>query len=152
MVSSNLAIIGIKTRGDTLAKKITSIIEDIENKKVYSGAIDITLYRDDLSEVAKQPMVKANEIDFEIAGKNVILIDDVLYTGRTVRAALDALMDLGRPSTVQLAVLIDRGHKQLPIMANFIGKKIATAKKEIIKVKLEETDGKDEVLVVENSE
>jgi pyrimidine operon attenuation protein/uracil phosphoribosyltransferase len=147
--AENLIIIGIKTRGVGLAKRIAKFIEQVEGKQIPTGALDISLYRDDLSEIAKKPIVRQEEIGFDITAKTVILVDDVLYTGRTIRAALDALMDLGRPAIVQLAVLIDRGHKQLPIMANYVGKKIATSKKEVIKVKLLETDGAEEVLVME---
>jgi len=146
---NNLIIAGIKTRGIYLGEKIVKFIKQYKNFDVPFMILDITLYRDDLSEVAKNPVVKTTKIDMDIKGKDVVLVDDVLYTGRTMRAALDALFDLGRPETVQLAVLIDRGHKQLPITANFTGKFIPTSKKEIIKVNMKESDDAEETLIVE---
>ncbi len=144
----DLVIVGIKTRGDYLASRIAAMIKKIEGVDLPLGAIDITLYRDDLSEVADMPLMKSTEIPFDVAGKKVVLVDDVLYTGRTARAGLDALIDLGRPSDIQLAVLIDRGHRQLPIQANYVGKIIQTKKKEIIKVNLKETDNCESVQIL----
>jgi pyrimidine operon attenuation protein/uracil phosphoribosyltransferase len=116
-------------------------------KEVLLGALDITLYRDDLTQVAEQPVVHATEIDFNTDGKHIILVDDVLYTGRTVRCALDALIDFGRPSKIELAVLIDRGHRELPIRADYVGKNIPTSKHEVVQVRMAEIDGVDEVIV-----
>ncbi len=142
---SNLALIGIRTRGVFLAKRLAQEIVKIEKKKIPVGILDITLYRDDLSLVARQPLLLKTEIPFDVSRKKIVLIDDVLYTGRTIRAAMDAIVDLGRPRVVQLAVLIDRGHRELPIRADFIGKNIPTSKKEVVKVKLKEVDGEDKV-------
>jgi pyrimidine operon attenuation protein/uracil phosphoribosyltransferase len=128
---------------------LSSCIESIEKEAVPVGILDITLYRDDLTLVAAQPVVHKTEIDFDITDKNLVLVDDVLYTGRTIRAALDALIDFGRPKSVQLAVLIDRGHRELPIRADYAGKNIPTAQKETVEVRLEESDGVDEVVIIE---
>ncbi len=149
--TDDLVLIGIRSRGVPLAHRLNDIIEQIEGQKVITGIIDITLYRDDLSTLAEQPVLNKTEIAFDLKGKNVVLVDDVLYTGRTVRAALDAMADLGRAKTVQLAVLIDRGHKELPIRADFIGKNVPTSKTEVIAVLLKETDGVDEVVIQERS-
>jgi pyrimidine operon attenuation protein/uracil phosphoribosyltransferase len=132
-----------------LAKRLAAAIKKIEDKDVPVGVLDITLYRDDLTLIAAQPLVRKTEIDFDIADKILILADDVLYTGRTIRAGLDALIDFGRPKSIQLAVLVDRGHRELPIRADFVGKNIPTAKNETVEVRLEEADGKDEVVIVE---
>ncbi len=145
----DLCLLGIRNRGAHLAKRLADCIQQIENASPLVGILDITLYRDDLTLIATQPVVHKTEIDFDISGKNVVLVDDVLYTGRTIRAALDALIDLGRPKTIQLAVLIDRGHRELPIRADFVGKNIPTAKNETVDVRLEEVDGKDEVVIIE---
>lgn len=145
----NLVVIGIKTRGAFLAAKIAKNMETIEGKEVPVGALDITLYRDDLTEVGEQPLVHATEIEFDITGKTIILVDDVLYTGRTVRCALDELIDFGRPASIQLAVLIDRGHRELPIRPDYVGKNIPTAKDESVEVRLDETDGEEEVVILE---
>jgi len=142
---SNLALIGIRTRGVFLAKRLAQEIFKIEKKEIPVGTLDITLYRDDLSLVARQPLVLKTEIPFDVSQKKIVLIDDVLYTGRTIRAAMDAIVDLGRPKVIQLVVLIDRGHRELPIRADFIGKNIPTSKKEIVKVRLTEVDGEDKV-------
>ena len=142
---ADLALIGIRTRGVFLAKRLAQEIVKIEKKEIPVGILDITLYRDDLSLVARQPLLLKTEIPFDVSRKKIVLIDDVLYTGRTIRAAMDAIVDLGRPRVVQLAVLIDRGHRELPIRADFIGKNIPTSKKEIVKVKLKEVDGEDKV-------
>ena len=147
-----LAIIGIKNRGAHLAARLADKIEAISKNRPPVGALDITLYRDDLTEVAEQPIVHATEIDFDISGKKIILVDDVLYTGRTIRCALDALIDFGRPSQIQLAVLIDRGHRELPIRADYVGKNVPTSLKEVVEVRLSEVDGKDEVIICEKSE
>jgi pyrimidine operon attenuation protein/uracil phosphoribosyltransferase len=147
--TKDLCLIGIRSRGAYLAQRISDCIEKIENEHILVGALDITLYRDDLTSVASGPVVHKTEIEFDITGKNIVLVDDVLYTGRTVRAALDALIDFGRPKSIQLAVLVDRGHRELPIRADFVGKNIPTSKNETVEVRLEETDGKDEVVIVE---
>ncbi|MDD4084327.1 MAG: bifunctional pyr operon transcriptional regulator/uracil phosphoribosyltransferase PyrR [Acholeplasmataceae bacterium] len=145
----NVILVGIRTRGVPLAKRIAQEIEKIEKVKVPVGSLDITLYRDDLSTLAYNPIVHGTEIDHDISGKVAVLVDDVLYTGRTIRAALDALIDMGRPQAIQLAVLIDRGHKELPIRADFVGKNVPTAQKELIDVSLSESDGCDEVVISE---
>jgi len=147
--TEDLVLVGIRSRGVPLAHRLNEIIEQIEGHKVPEGIIDITLYRDDLSSLAEKPVLNKTEVPFDLKGKNVVLVDDVLYTGRTVRAALDAMADLGRAKTVQLAVLIDRGHKELPIRADYIGKNVPTSKNEVIAVLLKETDGVDEVLIKE---
>jgi len=144
-----IAMIGIKYRGAFLAERIARRIEKISGKAVPVGALDITLYRDDLTEVSEQPVVHATEIDFDIKGKKIVLVDDVLYTGRTIRCALDALIDFGRPSIIQLAVLIDRGHRELPIRADYVGKNVPTSLKEVVEVRLQESEGKDEVVICE---
>ncbi len=144
-----LAFIGIRRRGVPLAQRLAAKIETLENRQVPVGILDINLYRDDLSTVANQPIVNATEINFAVTGKDVILMDDVLYTGRTIRAALDALFDHGRPARVQLLVLIDRGHRELPIEARYIGRVVQTSSKEIIEVKFREIDGMEKVLLVE---
>jgi pyrimidine operon attenuation protein / uracil phosphoribosyltransferase len=147
----DIAIIGIKNRGAYLAERTASRMEKICGKKIPVGALDITLYRDDLTEVSEQPIVHATEIDFNIEGKKIVLVDDVLYTGRTIRCALDALIDFGRPALIQLAVLIDRGHRELPIRADYVGKNVPTSLKEVIEVKMAEPDGKDEVVLCEKN-
>ncbi|MCM8795769.1 MAG: bifunctional pyr operon transcriptional regulator/uracil phosphoribosyltransferase PyrR, partial [Candidatus Omnitrophica bacterium] len=128
--TQDLCLVGIRNRGVYLAQRLAANIKKIENQDVPVGILDITLYRDDLTLIAAQPVVRKTEIDFDIKDKNLILVDDVLYTGRTVRAALDALIDFGRPNSIQLAVLIDRGHRELPIRADFVGKNIPTAQRE----------------------
>ncbi|WP_144564620.1 bifunctional pyr operon transcriptional regulator/uracil phosphoribosyltransferase PyrR [Bacillus licheniformis] len=142
---NNCILVGIKTRGIYLAKRLAERIEQIEGNKVTVGELDITLYRDDLSKKTfnEEPLVKGADIPADITDQKVILVDDVLYTGRTVRAAMDALVDVGRPSSIQLAVLVDRGHRELPIRADFIGKNIPTSKTEKVMVQLEEVDGRD---------
>ena len=144
-----LAIVGIRNRGEYLARRITNNITSISKRGPSLGILDITLYRDDLTEVAEQPRVHETKIDFDISDKNIVLVDDVLYTGRTIRCALDALIDFGRPLRIQLAVLVDRGHRELPIRADFVGKNIPTSLKEVVEVRLKESDGKDEVVVCE---
>lgn len=147
--SSNLGLVGIKRRGIPLAQRIAKIIEGIEKQPVQAGVLDISFYRDDLSTAGSKPIVEDVEIGFDIEGRDIVLLDDVLYTGRTIRAALDALFDHGRPRSVRLLVLIDRGHRELPIEAQFVGRVVPTSSKEIIEVKLREVDGNDQVLLVE---
>ncbi|MGA8939822.1 MAG: bifunctional pyr operon transcriptional regulator/uracil phosphoribosyltransferase PyrR [Acidobacteriaceae bacterium] len=147
--SANLGLIGIKRRGVPLAQRIAKLIETIEKSPVDTGVLDISFYRDDLSTRDVRPVVEKGDIGFDINGRDVILMDDVLYTGRTIRAALDALFDQGRPKSVQLLVLIDRGHRELPIEARFIGRTIPTSGREIIEVKLREVDSDEQVILVE---
>jgi pyrimidine operon attenuation protein / uracil phosphoribosyltransferase len=142
-------LIGIKNRGAYIAERIADKVKDIVGKRPSVGLLDITLYRDDLTQVSEQPVVHATEIGFDIEGKKVVLVDDVLFTGRTIRCALDALIDLGRPKQIQLAVLVDRGHRELPIRADYVGKNVPTAIKEVVEVRLAESDGKDEVVICE---
>jgi pyrimidine operon attenuation protein/uracil phosphoribosyltransferase len=146
---NQLAFIGVKRRGVPLAERLAAKIKSLEGLNVPVGILDINLYRDDLSTVADRPVVHAKQIDFSIVGKDVVLMDDVLYTGRTIRSALDALFDHGRPARVQLLVLIDRGHRELPIEARYIGRMVQTSDKEIIEVKFQEIDGQEKVLLVE---
>lgn len=145
----NLGLVGIKRRGVPLAERIGKIIESIEKQPVEVGSLDIQFYRDDLSTSGPRPTVTPGAIGFDIADRDVILLDDVLYTGRTIRAALDALFDHGRPRSVRLLVLIDRGHRELPIEAQFVGRVVPTSSREIVEVKLSEVDGSDQVLLVE---
>ncbi len=144
-----LCLVGIRNRGVFIAQRLAACIKKIENIDVPVGILDITLYRDDLTLIAAQPVVHKTEIDFNINDKNLVLVDDVLYTGRTVRAALDALIDFGRPKSIQLAVLIDRGHRELPVRADYVGKNIPTAQKETVEVRLSEADGVEEVVIGE---
>jgi pyrimidine operon attenuation protein/uracil phosphoribosyltransferase len=146
---NNLVIIGIRTRGAYLATRIAETIDKIENVKIPTGFLDITLYRDDFRTRLKQPSVEVTNIPFKIDEKNIVLVDDVLYTGRTIRSALDALMDFGRPARIYLAVLVDRGHRELPIRPDFVGKNIPTSIGEEVKVLLEEVDQEDKVLLIE---
>ncbi len=148
--TSELALIGIRTRGAILAKRLAADIEVIEHQVVPVGALDITLYRDDLSRIAPNPIVHATEIPFDITDLRLVLVDDVLFTGRTIRAALDALIDLGRPQLIQLAVLVDRGHRELPIRADYVGKNIPTNLEERVEARLQEIDGKEEVVIEES--
>ncbi len=148
----NLCLVGIRTRGAILAERLSECIKAIEGQAVPVGILDITLYRDDLSMVAQQPVVHETLINFDISDQKVVLIDDVLFTGRTIRAALDALIDLGRPATIQLAVLIDRGHRELPIRADYVGKNIPTSLDENVKVVLKESDQRDDEVVVVKKE
>lgn len=145
----NLVLIGIKTRGVPVASRIADKIEAIEGQRIQTGEMDITLYRDDLSKKQIDPVVNSTKIDFDITDKTVVLVDDVLYTGRTVRSALDAIIDIGRPKAIQLAVLVDRGHRELPIRADYVGKNVPTSNDEIISVKLSEIDDEDAVTINE---
>lgn len=147
--TDDICLIGIKTRGVPLAIRLSDNISKIEGEKPQVGELDITLYRDDISPDKKDPSINATKVDFDITGKTVILVDDVIYTGRTARAALDAVMRLGRPKKVQLCAFIDRGHSELPIKANYVGKNIPTSKEEIVSVRLKETDNEDVVLLQE---
>ncbi|MBV9763873.1 MAG: bifunctional pyr operon transcriptional regulator/uracil phosphoribosyltransferase PyrR [Acidobacteriaceae bacterium] len=144
-----LGFVGIKRRGVPLAQRLAAKIESLEAVKIPVGVLDINLYRDDLSTVSERPVLNANQIDFPVAGKDIVLMDDVLYTGRTIRSALDALFDHGRPARVQLLVLIDRGHRELPIEARYVGRMVQTSNAEIIEVKFQEIDGQEKVLLVE---
>ena len=145
----DLCLVGIRTRGAVLAEPVKKAIHEIEGREVPLGVLDINLYRDDLALVTEQPVVRETLIDFDITDKKVVLVDDVLFTGRTIRAALDALVDLGRPAVIQLAVLIDRGHRELPIRADFAGKNIPTSRDQRVKVVLGEIDGTDDAVTVE---
>jgi len=142
-------VVIIRTRGVPLAQRIAAEINAIENCEMTVGMLDITLYRDDISTLGYNPVVHGTDINFDLSGKHVVLVDDVLYTGRTIRAALDAVIDMGRPKTIQLAVLVDRGHKELPIRADYVGKNVPTSQKETIEVVLNEIDGTDEVYIGE---
>lgn len=145
--TEDITIIGIRNRGAYLAERIAEFIKEIHKNKVPVGILDITLYRDDLTTIDWQPVVHKTEIDFDISDKKIILIDDVLFTGRTIRSALDALIDFGRPNNIQLAILIDRGHRELPIRADYVGKNVPTSLDEIVDVKLKEVDKVDEVVI-----
>ena len=147
--SETIALVGIRTRGEFLARRLAKKIQDIEHKELQIGFLDITLYRDDLRGKLNQPILQGTDITFDVTDKNIILVDDVLYTGRTVRAALDELVDLGRPATIQLAVMADRGHRELPIKTDFVGKNIPTSHDEEVKVLMTEIDGEDSVVLVE---
>jgi len=147
--AGNLALIGIRTRGVDLAKRIQTLLQEIEGITIPTGEMDITLYRDDWTRISQQPVVQATDISFSVDGIQIILVDDVLYTGRTTRAALDALVDFGRPDRIELAVLVDRGHRELPIQANYVGKNIRTRRTEMVNVMLKERDGEDQVVLVD---
>ncbi|MGD8306379.1 MAG: bifunctional pyr operon transcriptional regulator/uracil phosphoribosyltransferase PyrR [Ignavibacteria bacterium] len=147
--SENLVLMGLKTRGEFLAKRILEKIKNIDNAELPLGILDVTLYRDDFRTSLKQPQVSVSNITFDINKKAVILIDDVLYTGRTVRSALNALMDFGRPESIQLVIIVDRGHRELPIRADYVGKNIPTSQNQEIKLKMEEVDGEDALYLVE---
>jgi pyrimidine operon attenuation protein/uracil phosphoribosyltransferase len=148
--SGNIVIVGIRTRGDFLARRIAQKIEEIEGYAIPVGTLDITLYRDDLRGKLDQPELHSTQILFDITGKSLVLVDDVLYTGRTVRAALNALMDIGRPERIELLVLVDRGHRELPIKADFVGKNVPTSMKQEVKVMMSEVDGEDAVFLIDN--
>lgn len=147
--NNDICYIGIRRRGVPLAKTISNYVEQFSGISGPVGELDITLYRDDLSELSEQPTVNLTQIDFDVNGKTVVLVDDVIYTGRTVRAAIDAIIELGRPASIQLAVLVDRGHRELPIRADFVGKNVPTSRKELIEVRLPEIDGRYEVAILE---
>ncbi|MGB2769031.1 MAG: bifunctional pyr operon transcriptional regulator/uracil phosphoribosyltransferase PyrR [Candidatus Zixiibacteriota bacterium] len=146
--AENMAVIGIQNRGAHLAERVAKLIEQIEGVEVPLGLMDITLYRDDVQTKLDQPVVQKTDILFDVVDKTIILVDDVLYTGRTVRAALDQIIDFGRPRSIQFAVLVDRGHRELPIRADYVGKNIPTAKDDRVKLKIKEVDGEDSVSVV----
>jgi len=147
--TQDLVLVGIRRRGVPLAERLQVKIREIEGVEVPLGLLDITLYRDDLTTLDHQPIVHRTEVPFSIKGKTVVLVDDVLFTGRTVRAALDAIIDLGRPQMIQLAVLVDRGHKELPIRADYVGKNLPTSRREVVSVKLKEIDQEDKVVLDE---
>lgn len=147
--SHNLVLMGMRTRGEFLAKRISEKIKQIDKVELPFGVLDVTLYRDDFRTRLKQPEVSVSNITFDINEKDIILVDDVLFTGRTVRSALNAIMDMGRPSSIQLCILIDRGHRELPIRADYVGKNIPTSHNEEIKVKIKEHDGEDAIYIVE---
>jgi pyrimidine operon attenuation protein/uracil phosphoribosyltransferase len=148
----NLVIVGIRTRGIYIGKRIAKLVKEMEKVEIPVGVMDITLYRDDFSEIETQHMVQKTEIQFSVAKKDVLLVDDVLFTGRTIRAAMDSLFDIGRPKTIQLLVLIDRGHRELPIRADYVGKSLPTSRRELVQVHLKEIDNRDEVLITEPAE
>lgn len=143
----NLALIGIQRRGVPLAKRLAQKIQEVEGKKVDVGILDITFYRDDLSLLSEHPIVNGTEINFSVNDRKIVLVDDVLYTGRTVRAAIDAIMDIGRPKCIQLAIIVDRGHRELPIRADYVGKNVPTSRSEVVHVKLIEVDGINKVTI-----
>lgn len=147
----NFVFIGIRRRGVTIAQRLSRKLKDFEGVSIPVGALDINLYRDDLSEIAAQPVLKKTEIPFSVQDRKVILCDDVLYTGRTIRAAMDSIIDMGRPMSIRLAVLLDRGHRELPIQPNYTGKIITTSKEELVEVMLEEDDGIDQVIITRGS-
>jgi pyrimidine operon attenuation protein/uracil phosphoribosyltransferase len=146
----NLALVGLRTRGVTLAQRLKDVIETTEGAEIPLGALDITLYRDDVGRIEEQPVLKGTDIPFDVSGKNVILVDDILYTGRTVRAALDALTDLGRPRTIHLAVFIDRGGREVPIQPDFVGQALPIRPEQRIKLRLQEVDGEERVIILPN--
>jgi pyrimidine operon attenuation protein/uracil phosphoribosyltransferase len=147
--TKDLALIGVRRRGVPLSQRLAKIIRTASSVNVPVGTLDITLYRDDLSTVAPQPVVQSNEIEFPVDGRDIVLVDDVLYTGRTVRAAMNGLFDLGRPRRIRLCVLIDRGHRELPVEATFIGRTVETSDTEIVEVRLQEIDGEERVMLVD---
>lgn len=147
--AKDLAFVGLRTRGVSLAHRLAAKIAQIDGTSLPVGTLDITLYRDDLGLKAETPVLRGTDIPFSVAGKTIVLVDDVLYTGRTIRAALDAIIDLGRPRMIQLAVLVDRGHRELPIRPDYVGKNLPTARREIVQVMLREHDGQDRVVIQE---
>lgn len=148
----NVALVGIRRRGVPLAERLAERIKDIEGIEVPVGILDITLYRDDLTTLAQQPLVHQTKVEFPIGDKVIVLVDDVLYTGRTARAALDAIIDIGRPKAIQLMVLVDRGHRELPIRADYVGKNVPTSMKELVSVMLKEIDNEDGIIILEQPE
>ena len=147
-----VVLVGMHTRGVPLARRLANLIAEFEGSQVPVGTLDIGLYRDDIADRDILPVIRRTDIPTDIAGKRIILVDDVLYTGRSIRAALDALIDLGRPESIQLAVLVDRGHRELPIRADYVGKNLPSARYEEVQVRLKETDGQDEVAIITNRE
>lgn len=145
--TENVALVGIRTRGVPLAQWLARKVEQIQHRPIDVGALDINLYRDDLSEVDEQPVVKPSDLPFSVTGKGIVIVDDVLYTGRTIRAAMDALIDRGRPQFIRLMVMIDRGWRELPIQADYVGRRVQTTANQNVKVRFDETDGANEVLV-----
>ena len=145
--AGDVALVGIHTRGVPLAERLADLIERFEGTRPPVGKLDITLYRDDLTEISLQPVVKRTEVDFDVHGAKIVLVDDVLYTGRTARAALDAVVDMGRPAAIQFAVMVDRGHRELPIRADYVGKNVPTSRGESVHVLLAEHDGRDAVVI-----
>ncbi|HEX7039038.1 MAG TPA: bifunctional pyr operon transcriptional regulator/uracil phosphoribosyltransferase PyrR [Trueperaceae bacterium] len=143
--AGDVALVGIHTRGVPLAERLAGLIELFEGTRPPVGKLDITLYRDDLTEISLQPVVKRTEVDFDVHGAKIVLVDDVIYTGRTARAALDAIIDMGRPAAIQYAVMVDRGHRELPIRADYVGKNVPTSRSEIVHVRVQEVDGEDGV-------
>lgn len=150
--AANLAFVGLRTRGVTIAQRLADRIAAIDGTKAPVGTLDITLYRDDLGLKSDQPLVRGTDVPFPVTGKTIVLVDDVLFTGRTIRAALDAIIDLGRPKMIQLAILIDRGHRELPIRPDFVGKNVPTSRRESVAVRLREHDGEDRVVIEEPEE
>jgi pyrimidine operon attenuation protein/uracil phosphoribosyltransferase len=149
---NGLAIVGIHKRGVPLAQRLARHVEEVRSTRVDFGSLDITLYRDDFSAAPAQPRVHATQIEFDVAGKRIVLVDDVLYTGRTVRAAISEIVDYGRPGRIELAVLVDRGHQELPIKADYVGKIVATTPSQMVEVRFEETDGEDKVLLIDKGD
>jgi len=147
--TEGLCLVGIRNRGDSLAYRLAGLIEKIEGVKVPVGVLDITLYRDDFTTLSVQPVVHKTEIPFDVGGKTIVLVDDVLFTGRTIRAALDEIIDFGRPKSIQLAILVDRGHRELPMRADYVGKNVPTSNEETVDVLLKEVDGRDAVILKE---
>lgn len=146
----DLILVGIRRRGVPLAERLAAFIMEIEGIRLAVGKLDITLYRDDLTTLSDHPVVHGTDIPCDVVGKKIVLVDDVLYTGRTIRAAMDAIIDMGRPQAIQLAVLIDRGHRELPIRADYVGKNVPTSKREMVHVKLREVDGQEGVVILES--
>ncbi|MGI6065350.1 MAG: bifunctional pyr operon transcriptional regulator/uracil phosphoribosyltransferase PyrR [Bacillota bacterium] len=148
----NLCLVGIRTRGIPLAERLAKKVQEIEGRNIPLGVIDITLYRDDLTTLSYHPVLHHTDLPIDITGKTIVLVDDVLYTGRTTRAALDAIFDIGRPASIQLAVLVDRGHRELPIRPDYVGKNVPSSRKEIVAVHVREIDGEDKVIINENTD
>ena len=147
----DVVLVGLRSRGDHIARRLAELLREIEGSAVPVGVMDVTLYRDDLAHAAHWPRVQRTEVPFPVEARHVVLVDDVLFTGRSVRAALDSLMDLGRPRSIQLAVLVDRGHRELPIRADFVGKNVPTSRRESVRVLMRETDGEDRVVIADGA-